>query len=92
MTTLPTPLFYILCILAMPTVCGILAVLAVGYMMVRFEHEQRQREKRANEEAITRVEMYLKQISLQYPHSGRAQRNHIAQRRDCGSLRTLRSI
>ncbi len=29
---------------------------------------------------------------LQYPHSGRAQRNHIAQRRDCGSLRTLRSI
>ncbi len=60
MTTLPTPLFIALCILAIPTLCGILAVFAVVYMMVRFEYEQRQREKRANEEAVKWVEMYLR--------------------------------
>ena len=60
MTTLPTPLFILLCILAAPTICGILAVLAVVYMMVRFEYEQRQREKRENEQAIQYVEMYLR--------------------------------
>jgi len=62
MTTLPTPLFIVLCILAMPTICGILAVFAVLYMLARLDHEQRQREKRANEEAVQWVEMYLKQI------------------------------
>ncbi len=61
MTTLPTPLFIALCILAAPTVCGIFAVLVVMYAIARFDHEQRQREKLANEEAVQWVEMYLRQ-------------------------------
>jgi len=60
-TTLPTPLFILLLCLAAPTVCGILAVFAMLYLLARLDYEQRQREKRANEEAVQWVEMYLKQ-------------------------------
>ena len=58
MTTLPTPLFILLLLLAAPTLCGLFATLAVLYMIARFEYEQRQRE---NEKAVQWVEMYLKQ-------------------------------
>ena len=60
MTTLPTPLFIVLCILAAPTLCGLFAVLAVLYMIARFSWEEKQREKRINEEAVHWVEMYLR--------------------------------
>ena len=61
MTTLPTPLFIILCILAAPTVCGLLALCFMLYLFARFDAELRQREKLANEEAVQWVEMYLRQ-------------------------------
>ncbi len=61
MTTLPTPLFIVLCILAVPTVCGILAVFAVAYLMVRFVWEEKHRAKAENERMHQSIQRYLKQ-------------------------------
>ena len=62
MTTIPTPLFIALCILAAPTVCGIFALLAVLYMIARFMWEEKQREKRDTTQMHRSIETYLRKI------------------------------
>jgi hypothetical protein len=60
MITIPTPFFILLLCLSLPTVCALLAMIFILYLAARFLYEEKQREKRANEEAVKWVEMYLR--------------------------------
>ena len=62
MITLPTPIFLVLLLLALPTVCGVFAIISVLFMLARIEHVEKQQARRAHAQLFRSIDEYLQKV------------------------------